>query len=199
MQSKLAAQPDGLSTSESIVAAATQLFLTDGYTCTSADQIAKQCRVSKKTVYKIFGSKSELLRVVIKRVLDRVEDSTRNVIEDSSMPIVDRFAGLIQGIDLEFERVRSPRFLNDVHSSAPNVWREFMDWREQRIQAISKITEDAAASGGLTEGMHPREVMAVWVSILGTCMEGGILDEFDLPSSEIYNGLTQVLVHGITV
>lgn len=48
-----------------IIAAATSLFLRDGYRGTSMDQVAAQAAVSKQTVYKQFADKEQLFRAIV--------------------------------------------------------------------------------------------------------------------------------------
>jgi TetR/AcrR family transcriptional repressor of mexJK operon len=48
-----------------IVAAATALFLRDGYRGTSMDQVAADAAVSKQTVYKQFADKEQLFRDIV--------------------------------------------------------------------------------------------------------------------------------------
>src|ERR1700761_3943858 len=51
-----------------ITAAATALFLRDGYRDTSMDAVAAQAAVSKQTVYKQFADKEQLFRAVVLEV-----------------------------------------------------------------------------------------------------------------------------------
>jgi AcrR family transcriptional regulator len=53
-------------TEERILAAATDLFLADGYTATTLDAVARHARVGARTVYLRFGTKA----VLFKRVID---------------------------------------------------------------------------------------------------------------------------------
>lgn len=52
----------------SILSAATRLFLRDGYTATSMDAVALEAGVSKRTVYGHFGSKDELFASIIREM-----------------------------------------------------------------------------------------------------------------------------------
>ncbi|MFJ5265724.1 TetR/AcrR family transcriptional regulator [Streptomyces sp. NPDC088387] len=56
---------------ESIVAAATDEFLTQGYAAASVDTIAAHARVSKPTIYKHFGNKERLFLAVVAGCLPR--------------------------------------------------------------------------------------------------------------------------------
>src|ERR1700687_6342129 len=55
---------------QTILAASQALFLSNGYQCTSVDQIAASAEVSKQTVYKHFGDKQELLLAIVNGALE---------------------------------------------------------------------------------------------------------------------------------
>jgi len=58
-------------TADAIIAAASELFLSQGYSQTSLDAVAKLAGVTKPTVYSHFGSKKTLLKQVTQRNADR--------------------------------------------------------------------------------------------------------------------------------
>jgi AcrR family transcriptional regulator len=52
-------------TEERIIAAATELFLADGYVATTLDAVARRARVGARTVYVRFGTKAALFKRVV--------------------------------------------------------------------------------------------------------------------------------------
>jgi AcrR family transcriptional regulator len=52
-------------TEQRIIAAATELFLADGYVATTLDAVARRARVGARTVYVRFGTKAALLKRVV--------------------------------------------------------------------------------------------------------------------------------------
>jgi AcrR family transcriptional regulator len=93
-----------------ILAAATTLFLRNGYRGTSMDEIAALAAVSKQTVYKHFADKerlfSEIVTGTVKDVSDPVHDEVRRL-EDTGDVAAD-LRGLAQRL---LERVMQPRIL----------------------------------------------------------------------------------------
>ena len=57
---------------EEIVAAATLLFMENGYELTSMEAVARQAGVSKLTIYSHFADKSELFRAIIQYRCDKL-------------------------------------------------------------------------------------------------------------------------------
>lgn len=58
---------------QQILAAATKVFLKQGYLGTSMDQVAQAAAASKQTIYKHFGDKEELFKDVIKEMTGQVD------------------------------------------------------------------------------------------------------------------------------
>ena len=57
---------------ETILEAATELFLGNGYGVTSIEAIARRARISKRTFYSRFRDKAELFGAVVHRVVERL-------------------------------------------------------------------------------------------------------------------------------
>jgi TetR/AcrR family transcriptional regulator, mexJK operon transcriptional repressor len=57
--------------SDSLIAAATRVFLRDGYGSASIDKVAREAGVSTRTIYERFRNKADLLVSVITRLVER--------------------------------------------------------------------------------------------------------------------------------
>lgn len=60
---------------DTLIAAATSVFLRDGYEATSIDKVAAEAGVSTRTIYERFRNKADLLGAVITRLVDRDLDA----------------------------------------------------------------------------------------------------------------------------
>ena len=60
-------------TRNKILNEATAMFLREGFLKTNLDTLSQMIFVSKRTIYKIFGSKKGLYRECIKRIINSVE------------------------------------------------------------------------------------------------------------------------------
>ncbi len=71
---------------ESILLAATALFMKQGYELTSVEAIAKAADVSKLTIYSHFTNKTELFRIVIEQCCDQLA-APENFIAYGQLPV----------------------------------------------------------------------------------------------------------------
>jgi len=67
----------------SILAAARELFLTDGFDRSSVDAVAAKAQVSKRTVYDYFGDKRALLLAVLEATAQSLMDSVHLAISEN--------------------------------------------------------------------------------------------------------------------
>ena len=88
-----------------ILAAATKLFLAQGYARTSVDAIAAEAGVGKQTVYGHFGDKEQLFLAVIEESRREQEADLGTALRDTGDPLTD----LTAAAELILEGVLSPR------------------------------------------------------------------------------------------
>lgn len=75
---------------QEIIRNANRLFSAKGYANTSVEEIAKECGMSKVSLYKIFGSKEELLLESMLQFSQRIEQGLIMLAEQPSLPPKER-------------------------------------------------------------------------------------------------------------
>jgi len=117
-------------TEQRILAAATELFLADGYVATTLEAVAKRARVAARTVYVRFGTKAALF----KRVVDVA------IVGDTEL--VD-----VLGRDWMIEAMSAPTLAARIAAGAA-VGRQIME----RTGALFAVAQQAAAVEPLIAG-----------------------------------------------
>lgn len=87
-----------------ILAAATKLFLEQGYARTSVDAIAAEAGVGKQTVYGHFGDKEQLFLAVVEETRREQETAIAGTLQDTGDPLAD----LTAAAELILDGVLSP-------------------------------------------------------------------------------------------
>ncbi len=154
-----------------IVTIAEDEFVKYGIKKTSMEKIAKRLQISKKTIYKFFPNKKELLRAIVNNISKQL-DSQINEIINSRKNAVRKFylMGKLIG-----DRVRkiSPEWLNDLKTVYPELWREIEVFRRERIQKnMTKLLEQ-----GKKEGLIVRKPTVVILTVLLSSVEGVVNPE----------------------
>ena len=80
---------------ERILKQAEQLFLQFGYSKVTMDEIAANLGMSKKTLYKFFPSKEELVREIIYKMRCGVKDYIDDLLANNEMDFVEKLKRLM--------------------------------------------------------------------------------------------------------
>ena len=107
---------------ERILELANDRFLKMGFNKVTLDELSTELGISKKTMYKFFPSKEELVKTIVWLMLRRVEKEVHRISEDPK-PFVHRLADLILFIGKTVGRF-SKSFQQDMKRFAPMIWAE---------------------------------------------------------------------------
>lgn len=94
-------RPKSMEKRNQILSSASQLFLQDGFTNTTMDNVAKQSGVSKQTVYSHFANKDDLFAAVI---TDKCHEYQLNNIAHLNIdtPCLSNFEAILQNLAIQF-------------------------------------------------------------------------------------------------
>ncbi|MFA6467960.1 MAG: TetR/AcrR family transcriptional regulator [Bacteroidota bacterium] len=122
---------------ERILELAKNRFFKMGFNKVTLDELSADLGISKKTMYKYFPSKEELVKTIVWMVLRKVEKEVQRISEQDK-PFVHRLAELILYIGKTFGGL-SKSFQMDMKRFAPFIWVEAEKFRHEHI--VNKMIE----------------------------------------------------------
>lgn len=139
-------------------------FITEGFYKTTMDEIARDLQMSKKTIYKHFDSKEELLENVCGMRMNLMEEFLDEVAE-SDEDAITKFLKIIHK-QKSMSMNCSPVWFRDLEVHAPHLSKEFARVRQEKVTKImSKLLE---------QGKKEKVVEHVPVDIIITALNGAI-------------------------
>jgi len=108
-----------------------------GFNKVTLDELSTDLGISKKTMYKYFPSKDELVKTIVWMMLRRVEKEVQRITEEEK-PFVHKLADLILYIGKTIGSF-SKSFQMDMRRFAPLIWVEAEKFRQEHI--VSKMIE----------------------------------------------------------
>lgn len=114
-----------------IIYAARKLYLAAGFRRSTMDDLAAATGMSKKTLYKHFATKDELVHAVMQAKFADVEARLEAVLAQRGVPMPDQLRALLVGLQEEISEIH-PAFVGDVEKSDPALF-AFIDERRQQI------------------------------------------------------------------
>jgi AcrR family transcriptional regulator len=136
-----------------IVVAARALFLDRGFLRTTSDDIAAELGMSKATLYRTFRSKEDILRAVVRTIMEEILVGVETLLGDRSRGFVEKMVALLSHLAREMSQF-GPSFVRDIQKGAPAVWKEIHDFRQDKILRNFRIVLES----GLREGYFRDDV-----------------------------------------
>lgn len=181
--------------SEKIVNYSTKEFLKNGFYKTTMDQLAKGMKISKKTIYKYFPSKSMLLGKVVQKFQKKIIDELDLIIE-SDKSIIEKIKDL-GTFFAHFSVIENKKILNDFLNHEPKLW-EKVD--RLRTTIMENFWEKLIVEGkkeGLIIDKSNKVIMAVILSSIRGVINPEFLTKNNISINDAFEQTFSIIINGI--
>jgi AcrR family transcriptional regulator len=179
-----------------IVIAARDLFLDHGYSKVTTSEIAQSIGISKKTLYKEFENKEEILRAVVIPKLRRAALEVDAVLANESVPFLEKLKMIMTTIGHQQKRV-SPVLLKDIYIHAPEIWKEIDEHRKRRFKRAEALFHEGSAKGIFRADIRPEIIVRLYTSSVESLMSPTVLGELPCTSQEVFQAIMTILLEGV--
>ena len=125
-----------------IILKAIELYKSKGLAFT-LDEIAKDLHISKKTIYKYFSSKEELLNGIVEYGFNSIWENKKAIL-DEDIPYLDKLKKLLIALPLDFEsidfndleplKVQYPSVFDNISRHLKSNWEQVFDFIKEGIE-----------------------------------------------------------------
>ncbi len=127
-----------------IISACRQLAYSKGFRNITVDEIAQNAGVSKRTVYRRFQSKDEILEATIDDFLQDVGGESEQLL-NSGQDIQIIIYKIINYVIAGRKSIMSQRVMEDLNQYYPHLWQKINDFRMERIKTMIAMAESQGA------------------------------------------------------
>jgi AcrR family transcriptional regulator len=180
-----------------IVEGARQSFFEYGFSRVTMDEIAENLGMSKKTLYKHFSSKEDLLKSVITSHCNGMDVRVQPIMENTTTDFIEKM--LIMGPIIAENIAKIPvLFLKDLEKNSPETWREYQEWRRSSIIAnFGKFLTEGIQQGVFRNDLHVEGVVTMYLTIIEGMFRSEVLSKLPLTPAQVYTMIARVLTEGI--
>jgi AcrR family transcriptional regulator len=180
-----------------VIAEADTMFFSTGFSSVTMDDLAGHLGMSKKTLYRLFRSKEDLLRAVMLQIVSEVEATTDAVFEDPRLSFPDKLQRVFSVIGFYVMRLRQP-VLDDIRRSAMDVWEEFDAWRQKRVLGkFGGLIRQGIAEGFIRKDLDPQLLTIIQATLIRQVMNPETLVRLPLSAGQTFATLLTVFFEGI--
>ncbi len=179
---------------EKILDAAQARMIRFGYRKVAMDEIAQDLRVSKNTIYKIFVGKEEIAKGLVKRLQENINAGLDDLERREKDPLK-----VFSGSILLLRRTLGPwfeHFFKEIALELPDLWKEFLRYRNEKILEIRSLVEKGIKKGVLRKVPASVAVQA-YLGSVKAIISPRFLEEERLSFDEALQVVLDIWAHGI--
>ncbi|TXK47456.1 TetR/AcrR family transcriptional regulator [Pontibacter qinzhouensis] len=135
-----------------IATAAFELFCEQGIKSVSMDDIAQHLAISKKTIYKWYSNKDEVVFAAVKGFLDKMGSDSECCLSNAGNAVAQLF-DIMQTVRQLFVSIR-PAVFHDLRKYHPRAWKLWQDHKCEFM--LEKIKENLRQ--GIAEGLFRKDL-----------------------------------------
>jgi AcrR family transcriptional regulator len=180
-----------------IIDTSREQFLMFGFTKVSVDEIATKMAMSKKTIYKYFPKKEDLIREVIESTLRDVETCCRQFIEDDKLDFVEKLQRMMSHAAFHIGKLGRP-LIEDLQRNVPHVWKEISDFRSTRIKEdFGKLFSEGVKKGFFRKDIDPALFILIYNNVIENIISPEVLSQVPFTASQVYDTIVKIIFEGI--
>ncbi|MFP4536487.1 MAG: TetR/AcrR family transcriptional regulator [Spirochaetaceae bacterium] len=182
---------------ERVIAYAGPRFFEEGFSRITTEELSRELGISKKTLYRKFETKKEIVRAVVRRQLAAVEHELAEVFEDESRSFVERLGAQLR-VASRVMNTLGKSFLKDLGRYTPDLWREIQEFRHQRVfSRLEGIVRRGKDEGMIRPETDPRLLVQIVTTVADNLLVPSKLAELDLAPQEVIRHMGMLISRGV--
>lgn len=180
-----------------ILNTARELFLKHGFTKVSIDEIASKIGMSKKTIYKYYPSKDDLVSAVTETTLAEIDFGYCSIVEDSNLDFVEKLRKMMTYIGLHLSKLSLP-IIDDLKRNAPHIWKNISEYRTKKIyENFGSLIREGRNKGIFRDDIDEHLVMLIYANVVEHIINPETLSQLPLTATQVYESIIKVIFEGI--
>ena len=172
-----------------------EIFLGEGFSSLTTDQLCKRLRCSKSTLYSVAGSREQIIQAVVRYFFAHSSADIEADVFATTDP-ASRIVKYLEGVGRAMKR-NSPAFYEDMVSYPPTaeIYRLNSQAAAARVQAM---IEEGVSEGGFRPADAALASLTV-AYLMDGVQSGEVLEATGLNAGAAFAELGELLVHGLAV
>lgn len=179
---------------ERVIKACQELILDYGYRGFSMDQLAGQAGVSKRTLYRHFGSRDAVIEAALNSFMQSMAELADDLIKTENDPLV-LINTMFTTVTTKGQFALNPRSMNDLRRFYPHLWTIIDDFRQERLRSIFTLFFSRGYIKGL-EQVNPAIALKMISSSIQNILNPDFLLNNGLSFEDACHDLSRLLLFG---
>ncbi|TGK44609.1 TetR/AcrR family transcriptional regulator [Leptospira andrefontaineae] len=174
-----------------------ELFLRYGFAKTRMEEIARTLRISRKTLYKHFANKHELLKEVMTDKHLRIHGRIEGIFQDPDKSIKEKIQSMRGCLSSEIPHGMN-EFLREIRDQAPDIWKQIQSLKEKNInRTMRKMIETGIKNGEIRSDVNPDIVLLIHSAASEAMFDPNFLAQTPYSIRDLVQELDNIIFYGI--
>lgn len=157
------------------------------------DELAAELKVSKKTIYKYFKSKDEIISEYFREIIETDKKSTIESIEKDAL-LIDKLNSIIYS----YHKYKLPsNILDEAYKFYHEEWEKVQELRNFKLKQVELILNRAREEGLIKEDIQLNMVSLILESASSTFLNYKFLSENDMSMRAAMKEIVNIILNGI--
>lgn len=181
---------------ERIIEAGRDRFYAMGFSKVTMDELVGELGISKKTMYKYFSSKDDLIDAITEWQMIRAVGKVKEIV-DSRIDFIEKMHNLWAFIGETYSRM-SKQYHDDMRRFRPDLWQRIEEFRRTHlIENAGKLIEEGIKRGVFRKDVNKEILVLLYVSAIQGVMNPEILVQHSFSAEEAFKTILRVIFDGI--
>lgn len=178
---------------DQIIEKASLLIAQYGLRKFTLDDLASQLSISKKTIYKYYSGKEEIISAFFNEVLTSDKINTLHEM-NKAMEWQERFRAVV----FSYHKYKLPlSVIEEALVLYPREWMKVEEYRRFKVQLLTDLLNGAIREGLLRTTVRPEIIIFMIETTSSIIYDHQFLDDYDLTLKQAWEEVFQVLMKGI--
>ncbi len=171
------------------------LSLTVGFHAATMDELSSHTGISKRTIYRYYRSKDELVNAVVDDFMAGMDRHFNNVMALDGNP-VEKISSLISTM---FQQLKflNPLIMKDIQKYYPHIWSRIEAFRARKIRSVIENMLLAETRQGYFKETIPAVYITAFLSSIRDVVNPGFILENGLTVEKAAKALFEIFIFGI--
>ena len=170
------------------------VYLRNGLTKFTMDDIAAKLGISKATLYKYFASREDILDEVVRMRIAEIEVFEEHLADDK-ITFTERYFEVIKNASFMLAEM-SNQFLLDAKHLYPDLWDKMRTFQDRALFVVEEFYKKGIEAG-IMKYINPRLLALTDKMFIRYVSDEKFLDEYDSSLKEAFDNFFLMKSHGI--
>ena len=173
------------------------ILFREGISSLTMDEIASRQGISKKTLYKYFANKEQLVAQALEQKIGEIAATVDRLAHDRSRSFPERLGAILDVVARQLAQI-GESLMKDVFYREPQLWERIDRFRREHVfGAIAGLFEEGIRDGYIRTDIESRLVPTIFIGAVSSIMSPTQFFALTAPPAVVFETLVRILLGGI--